>query len=111
MRTVLALTLAALLTGCASAPLAPGFSVLRGTDLVTLRAVAGVVLSAELPADGPASAGALDGSMPMDSPDSMDKPMPKEMPAAKPAAEKKLIGYRCHVTPDGRKVCVPVYEP
>lgn len=53
----------ALLTGCASAPLAPGFSVLRGTDLVTLRAVAGVVLSAELPADAPARAAALDETL------------------------------------------------
>lgn len=53
----------ALLTGCASAPLAPGFTVLRGSDLVTLRAVAGVVLSAELPADGPASAIALEQTL------------------------------------------------
>lgn len=53
----------ALLTGCASAPLASGFSVLRDSDLVTLRAVASVVLSAELPAEGPASAIALEQTL------------------------------------------------
>lgn len=53
----------ALLTGCASAPLAPGFAVLRSTDLVTLRAVAGVVLSDELPADPAARAAAIDETL------------------------------------------------
>lgn len=39
----------ALLTGCASAPLASGFKVLRDTDVVILRALTNVVLEGELP--------------------------------------------------------------
>lgn len=39
----------ALLTGCASAPTATGFSVLRRTDLAILRALAPVVLAGQLP--------------------------------------------------------------
>lgn len=39
----------ALLSGCASAPLATGFKVLRDTDLAILRALANVVLDGDLP--------------------------------------------------------------
>lgn len=49
----------ALLTGCASAPLASGFKVLRDTDVVILRALTNVVLEGELPA-GADRAAAID---------------------------------------------------
>lgn len=44
------LSLTALLTGCSSAPMAPGCKVLRETDLAILRALAPVILAGELPA-------------------------------------------------------------
>lgn len=52
----------ALLTGCASAPLASGFKVLRDTDVVILRALTNVVLEGELPT-GADRAAAIDDTV------------------------------------------------